>query len=456
MTARVLIVDDIPVNLRLLETHLNAEYFIVLKANSGAEALEICAKEEVDIVLLDVMMPEMDGFEVCKRLKADPHTHHLPIIMVTALDQPADRIKGLEAGADDFLTKPFDVVQLMARVKSLVRLKALTDELRARATTKQQMDIEDADRVMDAINVAGSRVMIIDNDERHATKLKEILQPDHKVDIITNPSDAVVILAEHQYEIIIVSMALETHDPLRICSQLRTLEQGRNVPILLIAQEEDKEKVIRGLELGVNDFISRPIERHEFLARVRTQVRRYRYATELRESVSSTLQLAIIDELTKLYNRRYFDRHLDIMLKKAMEQGRGMAVMMLDIDHFKQVNDQWGHDAGDKILIEFAKRIQRNIRGIDLPCRYGGEEFVVLMPDIDRRNAHLVGERVRTAIENIRFDTGNGIHIPITVSAGIAFNKSLGDSPTDLLKRADVALYKAKSDGRNRVILDVA
>lgn len=137
MTARVLIVDDIPTNVRLLEARLTAEYFEVLTAASGAEALEICEKNDIDIILLDVMMPVMDGFEVCRRLKANPRTHHVPVLMITALDQLSDRVKGLEAGADDFLTKPVDDTQLMARVKSLARLKSLTDELRARALTGQ-------------------------------------------------------------------------------------------------------------------------------------------------------------------------------------------------------------------------------------------------------------------------------------------------------------------------------
>ena len=122
MTARVLIVDDIPTNVRLLEARLSAEYFDVVTASSGAEALAICQAGEIDIILLDVMMPEMDGFEVCQRLKADRRTHHVPVLMITALDQPSDRVRGLEVGADDFLTKPVDDVQLMARVKSLVRL----------------------------------------------------------------------------------------------------------------------------------------------------------------------------------------------------------------------------------------------------------------------------------------------------------------------------------------------
>ena len=452
----MLIVDDIPINIKLLEARLVAEYFTVLTANSGAEALEICDTEEVDIILLDVMMPGMDGFEVCRRLKANPKTHHVPVVMVTALDQPSDRITGLEAGADEFLSKPIDAVQLMARVKSLVRLKTLTDELRSRATTGQEIAVEDSLRVMDPIGVDGSSILIIDTDNSHANRIRQDLEPTHNVAILTDPSQAVLQLAEKNYELIILSMALSGHDPLRVCSQVRTLEQGRNVPIILVAEQDNRDQVVRGLELGVNDFIMRPIEHHELVARVRTQVRRFRYAAELRDSVSSTMQLAIIDELTGLYNRRYFDRHLALMFTKAQQQSRQMAVMMLDIDFFKMVNDAHGHEAGDDILVEFAKRIQKNIRGVDLPCRYGGEEFVVLMPDTSQRSASNIAERVRDAVESMPFLTSSGVSISITVSAGVALNASDIDEPKTLLKKADIALYQAKDSGRNRVVFDAA
>jgi two-component system cell cycle response regulator len=140
MTGRVLIVDDIPANVKLLEARLSAEYFDVVTASSGAAALDICERAQCDIVLLDVMMPDMDGFEVCRRLKSCPSTHHIPVVIVTALDQPSDRLRGLEAGADDFLTKPVSEVALIARVQSLSRLKRMTDELRMRpATSAWQM-----------------------------------------------------------------------------------------------------------------------------------------------------------------------------------------------------------------------------------------------------------------------------------------------------------------------------
>src|SRR6187455_2032736 len=159
MTARILVVDDISANVKLLEARLTAEYFDVTTAMSGAEALSICERAQCDIVLLDVMMPEMDGFETCRRLKANPATHHIPVVMVTALDQPSDRVRGLEAGADDFLTKPVSDVALLARVRSLVRLKMAADELRMRAVTSREIGIESPER--EAVADAGLQGKIL-------------------------------------------------------------------------------------------------------------------------------------------------------------------------------------------------------------------------------------------------------------------------------------------------------
>lgn len=456
MTARVLIVDDIPTNVRLLEARLSAEYFEVVTADSGREALATCEREDVDIVLLDVMMPEMDGFEVCRRLKANRKTQHIPVLMITALDEPSDRVSGLEAGADDFLTKPVDDVQLMARVKSLVRLKSLTDELRARVLTGQELAMEDAMRVMNAINSDGGRILLVDTDPRSAERVRGYLCEAHRVDVLTNPSEAALAVSGGDYELALVSMSLGDVDPLRVCSQIRTVEQSRTLPIILIAEQADRPRVVRGLDLGVNDFITRPVERNELLARVRTQIRRHRYGVELRQSVTNTLALAVTDELTGLYNRRYFDRHLQLMLDKAREQDRDMAVMLIDMDYFKSVNDTHGHDVGDAVLKEFAQRLRRNIRGVDLACRFGGEEFVVLMPDTDFQQAQGVAERVRMAVAERGFETLDGRQLVCTVSVGLALNENRNDTPEMILKRADVALYRAKREGRNRVVFDAA
>lgn len=449
-----MIVDDIVTNVRLLEARLSAEYFDVLTASSGPEALDICAREVVDIVLLDVMMPGMDGYEVCTRLKADPRTSHIPVVMVTALDQPSYRLRGLEAGADDFLTKPVDDVQLMARVKSLVRLKALTDELRARASAAGEASAGSV--AMETISDTNGRILVIDTDMRAADRLNGFLGAQHKVELLVNPEHAAQVASEGGYELVLISMALDPFDPLRIASQMRSADPTRTLPLILIADDGDRARVVRGLEIGINDFINRPIERNELRARVRTQIRRFRYAKELRRSLTDTMTLAVTDQLTGLYNRRYFERHLAALLGRAREQKREMAMMIIDLDHFKAVNDSWGHMFGDQVLKEFADRLRRNIRGVDMPCRLGGEEFVVLMPDTDLGQAQGVAERVRCAVAEKPFFCAGETAAHVTVSVGLAMNENPADSPEDLLKRADIALYRAKREGRNRVVHDAA
>src|SRR5687767_8899080 len=163
MTARVLVVDDVPANVKLLEARLSAEYFDVTSAPNGTEALSIAERGECDIVLLDVMMPDMDGFEVCRRLKSNPGTHHIPVVMVTALDQPSDRVRGLEAGADDFLTKPVSDLALIARVRSLARLKLVTDELRMRAVTSKEIGIRSPENDAVIESGRGGSVLVVDD-----------------------------------------------------------------------------------------------------------------------------------------------------------------------------------------------------------------------------------------------------------------------------------------------------
>src|SRR6266540_5029660 len=202
MTARVLVVDDVPANVKLLEARLTAEYFDVITAMSGAEALAICERAQCDIMLLDVMMPELDGFEVCRRLKANPVTHHIPVVMVTALDQPSDRVTGLEAGADDFLTKPVSDIALIARVRSLVRLKMAADELRMRAVTSREIGIDDPEVAAVTDSGRNGRVLIVDDRRSSYERLAGILTAEHAVDVETNPQEALFHTAETEYDLL--------------------------------------------------------------------------------------------------------------------------------------------------------------------------------------------------------------------------------------------------------------
>jgi two-component system cell cycle response regulator len=456
MTARVLVVDDVPANVKLLEARLSAEYFDVMTAVSGQEALAICERAECDVVLLDVMMPDMDGFEVCRRLKSGLTTHHIPVVIVTALDQPSDRVKGLESGADDFLTKPVSDVALIARVRSLSRLKMMTDELRMRAVTSREIGIESPER--EALAEAGrhGRILMVDDRPALSDRIQNILSSEHAVDMERDPTEALFHAAEGNYDLVIVSLDLENFDGLRLCSQLRSLERTRNVPILAIAEADNNTRLVRALEIGVNDYLVRPFDKNEIMARVRTQIRKKRYAERLRDNMQLSIEMAITDALTGLYNRRYMETHVGTLVDQAISRGKPLSVLILDIDYFKSINDTHGHDAGDNVLQDFATRIRKSIRGIDLACRYGGEEFVVVMPETDMAVATMVAERLRRRIASEPFPIQKGTRmIEVTISIGIA---ALGpnDDAAAVIKRADQALYRAKRDGRNRVVPDAA
>ncbi|MGD9867878.1 MAG: PleD family two-component system response regulator [Hyphomicrobiales bacterium] len=456
MTARVLIVDDIEANVRLLEARLTAEYFETMTARSGPEALDICARRGVDVILLDVMMPGMDGFEVCRRLKANPATAHIPVVMVTALDQPSDRIQGLDAGADDFLTKPVDEVALITRVKNLARLKTLTDEMVMRASTSEQLGLPGEGAQDNHFAGRGGRILLVEDHPRSAERISCALSSDHTVDIQNDPQRALLSLPEGDYDLLIVSLSLAESDGLRLCSQVRSLDRMRQLPILILVEPGDDSRLLRGLDMGVNDYLVRPIDKNELVARVRTQVRRKRYGDFLKGRIEESVEMAITDALTSLYNRRYMESHLKTLVDEAVQRGKALAVLIADIDYFKPVNDTYGHDAGDAVLREFASRMRKNVRGIDLACRMGGEEFVVIMPDTDLSRAYHVAERLRQCISAVSFDLPDGRNVDITASVGISALESVNDTPGTLLKRADQALYAAKRDGRNRVVADAA
>jgi two-component system, cell cycle response regulator len=455
MTGRVLVVDDIFANVKLLEARLSAEYFDVLTANSGPEALAILETERVDVVLLDVMMPAMDGFEVCRRIKSAPKTMHVPVIMVTALDQPSERVRGLEAGADDFLTKPVDDIALTTRVKNLARLKTLNDEMLLRMASGAELGMAPEAGTPGAQAQISGRIVLVEDQLRTAQRMAAALAGPHQVDIEADLPKALAALGEKPYDLLIVSLSLAAGDGLRLCSQVRGLERTRNLPIIVLIQPGDEARLLRGLDMGVNDYLTRPVDHNELLARVRTQMKRKRYADHLRGRLEESLELAVMDALTGLHNRRYMEVHMKALMDAARTGGQPLSVVVIDVDRFKSVNDTHGHDAGDNVLREVARRIQRNTRGIDLACRLGGEEFVIIMPDTGTERARQVGERVRACIAGETFQADRELQVAVTASVGVA---TLGETDTfaEMFKRADRALYAAKRGGRNRVVAAAA
>ncbi|MBS0244212.1 MAG: PleD family two-component system response regulator, partial [Proteobacteria bacterium] len=405
-----------------------------------------------DVVLLDVMMPGMDGFEVCRRIKQNPKHSHIPVIMVTALDQPSDKVQGLEAGADDFLTKPVDDIALVTRVKSLARLKVLADELMMRASTTQDLGAGVNGIAEWAQAGATGHVLLVEDHTRAAQRIVDGLSKSHTVVVERDPQAALLRLAEQPFDLLIVSLSLQGADGLRLCSQVRSLDRTRHMPIVMMVDPGDEARLLRGLDMGVNDYVLRPIEKNELLARIKTQIKRKRHADLLRARLDQGMEHAITDPLTGLHNRRYMESHLSTLVSQATQLGRTLSVLVADIDFFKKVNDTYGHDAGDNVLREFATRIRRNTRGIDLACRLGGEEFVIIMPDTELSRAMQVAERVRACVDAEPFQLGGGRTLAVTASVGVSTLEHRDETPETLFKRADNALYAAKHAGRNRVV----
>ena len=445
MSARILVVDDLAPNLHLLEVKLQAEYYDVLTAKSGYQALEIASKEKLDLILMDAMMPGMNGFEACEKLKQNPETWHIPVIMVTALEETKDRIRGLEAGADDFITKPIDDFNLMARVRSLLRLKMVTDQLLSHTGHTQS----NSRPLLERIHQKTGNILLVEDHKLRGEKIAAPLKKTHKVIIETEPVEA-LRRAKTGVDLIIVSLVSNEFDGLRVCASLRFNEASREIPILIIGDPEDEQRLIRAYDIGINDTLMRPIELQEMQARVSTLLRRKFYADSLRENFNENLEMVVADPLTGLGNRRYFDRSIDPFFSALEEKDEAFSIMVFDIDHFKRVNDILGHDMGDQILKEVATRLVTHMRAVDVVSRYGGEEFMIAMPKTTESEALVAADRVRSLIAGTPiYVDGQALHI--TTSAGVA-EVEKGEELRDVFKRADNALYKAKQAGRNKVI----
>ncbi|MFC7689318.1 diguanylate cyclase [Paeniroseomonas aquatica] len=447
MTARILVVDDIAANLRLLEAKLLNEYYEVALAASGPEALATAGRWSPDVILLDVMMPGMDGYEVCERLKASSATAHMPVVMITALVDPAERVRGLEAGADDFLSKPVDDATLFARLRALLRVKQVQDAWRLRSDTARDLGFEPPPEPSPASRAPASWC------SRNPPPRRRRSPPSsaptawrcRPPPIGGGPADP----GRGQFDLAVLCLPGEGGDVLRLASRLRAQGATRDLPVLLVADANQRGLVLRGFDLGANDHVLRPIDPNELRARARNQIRRKRYQERLRADLDRSLEMAVTDPLTGLRNRRYVRRHLDGVLR-----GTDAAVLLLDVDRFKSINDNYGHPAGDAALREVANRLKMHLRAADVVARYGGEEFMVVLAGAPTDYANAVAERLCASLSATHFEIA-GVLLPVTASIGLAVAPP-GTSVNAAVAAADAALYRAKEAGRNRVVQAIA
>lgn len=451
MTARLLIIDAVPANARRLEAWLVAGHYAVSIAADGPSALRLAAEWRPDVILLDVALPGMDGFEVCRRLKANPATSDIPLVLLAAIDQPDQRARGLEAGADDFLTTPVFPDALFLRMRGLVRLKRMLDEWRARTTTARALGLGPTEAPL--VSVAGARVLIVDDQDEDARQLQEWLSADAMLPgLARSGAEMRALRAAIHFDLIVLSLSLASEDALALAASLHGGAPAEDCPLLLITEAASRERVLHGFELGANDWLLRPVGPSELRARARNQIRRKIYQDRLRADRDQALAQAFTDPLTSLYNQRYVVHHLHHLL--AEPSPRSVALLMIDIDRLKRVNDTYGHAAGDRALAAVAGTLRANLRVFDTLARYGGEEFVVVMPGAGLGEAASAGERLRDAVAQLRFvPEGKNLPHRLTVSIGAVACSGADRTAESLLQAADAALSGAKREGRNRVEL---
>ncbi|MGD8243126.1 MAG: response regulator [Desulfobacterales bacterium] len=452
---RILIVDDDPKNVKLMCGMLNREDYELWTAADGPSALERVQESPLDLILLDVMMPGMDGYEVTRRLKAGDETKAIPIILITALDGPEDRARGLEAGAEEFLTKPVNPVEIEARIQSMLKLKRYRDQLAIRACSEDQTcsDVAAVAPPRPADNQ--QRILIVEDDPKDLKLLQSHLNSsEYTTDFVRNGSDAIEAISRQHFDLILLDILLPGMDGFEICRRIKQMDDARDTQVVLITCLNDMENKIRGVELGADDYLIKPIEPRELQARVKVLLKKKAYLDSLHAHYEKALNSALLDGLTGIYNHAYLKRFLDLEIKRSQRQGHSTSLLMIDLDNFKQINDNLGHMAGDAILREVARRVKASIREIDVAARYGGEEFAVVLPYGDSKALRKVGERIRRLIEDQPFLVpGREDDQRVTVSVGGAVYPTDAATVEALIDTADRMLYQAKREGKNRVVI---
>lgn len=464
MTGRILVVDDVATNRIVMKVKLASACYSVDQAGSGAAALAAARDNKPDLILLDVMMPDMSGLDVCRALKADPATADIPVVLITALADRTAKMEGLEAGADDFLTKPVEEVTLLARVRSLLRARDTVRELRAREDTVSVFGFAEPAAGFAGKPARPGQIALVAPGPRGAVLWKsaidERIGSDGEVRIIPREAalTATATDAADAPDIFVISVDLgQRNEGLRLLSDLRSRPGTRHAATIMILPEGDSERAAIALDLGASDVLHDPFDAKELAIRISAQLDRKRQSDRMRAGVRAGLEAAITDPLTGLYNRRYaLHRMEQILAAQDCSPECGTAVMMIDLDFFKTINDTHGHGAGDMVLQQVADRLRGQLRSRDLLARIGGEEFLVVLAGTDPSRASDCAERLRNAVGGSGFDIGKGsLPVRVTASVGLALPSASmdGSTPEQLIHQADLALYGAKSHGRNRVSL---
>ena len=460
MTGRILIIDTVPTNRIVLKVKMLAAKFKVDACASKAEAEQCIAQNCPDLILINLSDPVEDRHAFCQSLKSDPSTASIAIISVGVADTARARFAALDAGADDVLPRPINDSLLLARIRSLLRVRYAREEMRLRDGTSRALGFEDSRT--DFQNIGKIAILSADLKRANMIRLRLTSSLEHPIKLMDFDEALGVDIAPELDLFVIDATAkvAELQEIYHLISDLRTRSESRHSTILVLLPEGRQDAAAMCLDLGADNAVASEISDAEIVLRSRALMRQKILHDTLREGLRDGLQAAVTDSLTGLFNRRYLDSHLARMADQALQSQQEFAGMMIDIDHFKAINDGFGHAAGDQVLRQFANRLRENLRAIDLVARVGGEEFLIAMPSTTKEVAYAAADRLRSLIANVPFNIGeNGDQQRVTISIGVSVggsNLSQVKTVPKMCDAADAALYAAKSAGRDRVLMGSA
>lgn len=461
MPGDILIVDNVATNRIVLKVKLLAAQHRVRPCESIETARAEIRQAPPDLVILDVTSDTAAALEFCQGLKDDPDTALIPVIATGGFLDPEDRVRALRAGADDVLGRPLNDQILQARIRSLLRARDAHRELRLREDTRRALGFAEAQagfgHSATVVALSPSARFLRCAEKKFAGCPNIRLQGERFATGSGLPDRMAgdLLLIDGR------DFAMREAELYRLLSELRSRTDTRHAAVLVVLPADMTNVQAMALDLGANDLVMADASAQEVVLRAKNLIADKQRADQLRDTVQTGLQAAVTDPLTGLFNRRYALPHLEKMVDRAFESGRQIAVMVLDIDHFKTINDTYGHAAGDEILQQVAGRLRENLRAVDLLARIGGEEFLVAIPESDTDHARNAAQRLCQTISGAPFSLDNGQLINVTMSIGVSLSGPdpdpvITEGTDHLVRAADLALYAAKGSGRNTVSLSAA
>ncbi len=457
MSGKILIVDELATNRIVLKVKLSAAFYDVFQARSGTEALKMVERHSPDLILASTELSDFDSTSFVHAIRGCDTNGDVPIILILSADTPEARIKALQAGASDVMPKPVDETLLLARLRSLLRQRHMNHDLRLHSGTARALGFAEAQHGF----ARPGRVALVAQNKAEAACLRTSLAAESRNEIVTMSTDhAGTVAKDHNSpDLFVLSIDAEAYDDgLRLMAELRAAPLTRNCPVIAVLPEMAKRLTATVLDMGASDVVYGQVNPKELALRIATQLKQKQSADHMRNQLHVGLQAAVIDPLTGLHNRRYALPFVERLIRSSREKGGSFAVMVADLDHFKQVNDRYGHAAGDTVLARVADTLRANLGEEDLIARLGGEEFLIVTPDTSRAQARQTAGRLCRIIQRTPIQVpGQDRPVQVTVSIGVAMAHCAPDA-TDvtvdaLLDEADRALYGSKADGRNTVTL---